>query len=249
MFTKIADDVRAEFPYVSQSSTNLSPALWGIVLASVLVAVAILLFFPALFNGHEVATQFSILMFAALPIATLYFVSPDKGAGLFQRVTFKTVGQSIGLGVLTFVLSVSCALLMTQLIDTSPNHGIQGLEAMSGGQKIRFFLFSVPQLFGEEVITILPFLAIIYYCHHRFHWSQPKAVFLAWIITAVWFALIHLPAYNWNLLQVLWGVGFARLLLTAVYIITKNLWVSTGAHITNDWLMFVIATLSFHSDG
>ena len=249
MFTKIADSVQAEFPYVGQSSTRLPSAKWLLVLASVLLAVALLLFLPALFNENDIATPISILMFAAIPIATFYAVSPDKGAGLFKPLTFKIIGQSIGFGLLTFVLSMCCALLMTQLIDTAANSGIHGLEALSGGQQIRFFALTVPQLFGEEVITILPFLAILYFCQQRLHYSQTKAVLLAWIITALWFALIHLPTYNWNFLQVLWGIGFARLLLTAVYIITKNLWVSTGAHITNDWLMFAIAILSSSYQG
>lgn len=32
-------------------------------------------------------------------------------------------------------------------------------------------------------------------------------------------------------------IGSARLVLTWAYIYTKNLWVSTGAHIINDWLI------------
>jgi membrane protease YdiL (CAAX protease family) len=52
-----------------------------------------------------------------------------------------------------------------------------------------------------------------------------------------------LPTYGWNILQALAGVGVARLVLTIPYIVTKNIWVCTGAHILNDWIFFGIALL------
>ncbi|MGD9812090.1 MAG: CPBP family glutamic-type intramembrane protease, partial [Sphingobium sp.] len=54
---------------------------------------------------------------------------------------------------------------------------------------------------------------------------------------------IHLPTYNWNILQCLILIGGARLVLTLAYIKTKNLWVCTGAHILNDWATFGLAIL------
>ena len=248
MVSRIAACIRAEFPYVSPSSTTLSAGRWCLVLGSVALAVVLLLFMPALFQEYYLTVPVSILLFSIVPIITFSIVSRDNGAGLFRPVTRKVIGQSIGFGVLTFIVSVSSAMLMTQVMETAPNAGVHALGAMSAEQKIRFFLFSIPQLFGEEVITILPFLAILYCCLHVSNASKPQAVLLAWVITAVWFALIHLPAYNWNLLQVLWGIGIARLLLTAVFIITKNLWVSTGAHITNDWLMFGISLIASNQE-
>jgi membrane protease YdiL (CAAX protease family) len=35
-------------------------------------------------------------------------------------------------------------------------------------------------------------------------------------------------------------IGTARLVLLTGYIVTKNIWVSTGAHIINDWLTFTV---------
>jgi hypothetical protein len=39
------------------------------------------------------------------------------------------------------------------------------------------------------------------------------------------------------------GVGVARLILTLPYIMTRNLWVSSGAHVLNDWTMFSASLL------
>jgi uncharacterized protein len=38
-------------------------------------------------------------------------------------------------------------------------------------------------------------------------------------------------------------IGSARLVLTLPWILTKNIWVSTGAHIFNDWLLFSMGLL------
>jgi membrane protease YdiL (CAAX protease family) len=44
-------------------------------------------------------------------------------------------------------------------------------------------------------------------------------------------------------MQALGGVGVVRLVLTLPYIMTKNIWVSTGAHVLNDWFTFSITLL------
>jgi membrane protease YdiL (CAAX protease family) len=38
-------------------------------------------------------------------------------------------------------------------------------------------------------------------------------------------------------------IGSARMVLTLPWILTKNIWVSTGAHIINDWMLFLMALL------
>ena len=57
-------------------------------------------------------------------------------------------------------------------------------------------------------------------------------------MSSLLFGLIHLPTYDWNLIQCIVVIGTARMVLTLGWILTKNIWVSTGAHIINDWLLF-----------
>ncbi len=58
------------------------------------------------------------------------------------------------------------------------------------------------------------------------------------------FALAHLPAYGWNLSHCLIVIGSARLVLTLAYMTTKNVWVSTGTHVLNDWALFTFTVLA-----
>jgi len=54
------------------------------------------------------------------------------------------------------------------------------------------------------------------------------------------FGALHLPTYDWNFAQCFIIIGTARLVLSLAYIKTKNLWVSAGAHILNDWFLILI---------
>lgn len=83
----------------------------------------------------------------------------------------------------------------------------------------------------------LPFLALLWWFTRR-GTHRNRAVVLAWVITAVGFGLVHLPTYDWNVVQCVLVIGGARIILTLAYIRTKNLWVSTGAHVINDWTLF-----------
>ncbi|KGD63321.1 amino terminal protease [Alcanivorax nanhaiticus] len=102
---------------------------------------------------------------------------------------------------------------------------------------------SLPQLFGEEVLTVLPFLAVLHLAHGPLNLSRTQSVLLAWLLSSILFGLVHLPSYNWNLLQCLVVIGSARLVLSLAYIRTKNIWVSTGAHVINDWAIFTMVLL------
>ncbi len=118
-----------------------------------------------------------------------------------------------------------------------------GGAASDTTDQVVFFAKTIPQLFGEEVITILPFLALLQLFSRGLGIARKGTVLGAWLITAVVFGLIHLPTYNWNVLQCIMVIGSARLVLTLPWIMTKNIWVSTGAHIVNDWLLFLMSLL------
>jgi membrane protease YdiL (CAAX protease family) len=59
----------------------------------------------------------------------------------------------------------------------------------------------------------------------------------AWLVSSVIFDLIHLPTNYWNLIRCIAVIGSARMVLTLPWIMTKNIWVTTGAHILNGWLL------------
>ena len=45
-------------------------------------------------------------------------------------------------------------------------------------------------------------------------------------------------------MQAIVVIGSARIALTLAFIRTKNLWVSAGAHIINDWVFITVAVIA-----
>jgi hypothetical protein len=117
------------------------------------------------------------------------------------------------------------------------------LAELDAAGRILYFAKIIPQLFGEEVITLLPFLALLQLFTRNFGLGRKAAIICAWLVSSVIFGLIHLPTYDWNLIQCLVIIGTARMVLTLPWIMTKNIWVSTGAHILNDWLLLGVGLL------
>ncbi|MBB1059523.1 CPBP family glutamic-type intramembrane protease [Marilutibacter spongiae] len=142
------------------------------------------------------------------------------------------------MALLNVVVTLGIALAVSRFSGVSANPAMEMLRGQATGDRVMFFLRTLPQLFGEEVITVLPFLAIAWLLHMKCGLGRTAALVLAWLGAAVLFGMAHLPTYDWNWVQCLVIIGSARLVLLLGYLKTRNIWVSTGAHIINDWLLF-----------
>ena len=85
---------------------------------------------------------------------------------------------------------------------------------------------------------VLPFLFVI----NKFK-KTPKIirVFLAVIISSLLFGALHIPTYNFNIVQALVLIGIVRTGITITYIFRKNLTVSYIVHFLYDWIIILMA--------
>jgi len=228
-----------DFPFYRQQPVNLTPRQWLLVLAAIGLGFACLTVnVPVLTDGPGVMIR--ALLFPAIPLIALRIVVGPHWRLLFRRVGIADVGLMILVAVLNLCVTIAIGILVMKLFGAETNAAIGALAGESPSDQKLFFLHSIPQLFGEEVLTILPFLALLHVAHDRMGLSRTQSVLAAWLLSSVLFGLVHLPSYNWNLLQCLVVIGSARLVLLLAYIRTKNIWVSTGAHILNDWAIFLL---------
>gem|GEM_PF-266233 len=228
---------RDDFPYYRGWPTAITTSQWRIVFASVVVAFLVLSFGLDAFKG-DAASFIPRILFVVIPLGTLAVVADKHWTAIFRKVRVRDVAWMVGFGVLNLVVTMGVGFFTIRLFDQASN-------AASVMEKSPFGMFSFYagtgiQLFGEELLTILPFLAIMQLCTRRFGLSRKAAVLWAWGVSAIFFGLVHLPTYHWNLLQCLIIISIARLVLSLAYIKTKNIWVSTGAHIVNDWVLFTL---------
>ncbi|AIT78678.1 CPBP family intramembrane glutamic endopeptidase [Novosphingobium pentaromativorans] len=234
-----ADGSERDYPFYNGWPIEISALKWLVPLAAVGLAVAVLLRHLPMFSQGYLQLAPGMLL-TLLPLLGMALVAGRHWTALFRRVRLKDIGWMFAFALLNYVIAVPLGFIVLNFVDTETNAAIEGLKTFGQADRVLFFVNSIPQLIGEELISIVPFLALLYYLTRKFGLSRRTAVIIAWLATAVWFAAIHLPTYNWNILQCLILIGGARLVLTLAYLKTKNLWVSAGAHIINDWMTFTL---------
>lgn len=226
-----------DFPFYNGRPTTVTAAQWWLVMLSVALAFFILSGpIPVMVN--QVGGFLRAILYIVIPLAVLGWVSSGHWKAVFRKLRPRDFLVMAGFAILNLIISVLVGSIILKVFGAEVNPMVAGLPEQGESDRILFFARTFFQLIGEEVMTMLPFLAILYFAFSRMKWSRRNAVIAAYLASAILFGLLHLPSYNWNWIQCLLVIGTARLVLTIPYLITKNLWVSAGAHILNDWLIF-----------
>jgi hypothetical protein len=239
-----------DFPFYRGAPTRVGLVGWSVVLAAVAVAYLVLLATQQRFHVG-IGGFIPPLLFVGIPLLALAVVA-GSGAVRALFLPFRLSDAPIILGflVLNWIVTVALGSLAVTLFNASPNPAGQMVADAAGLDKFLFFLWTAVQLVGEEIFTILPFLAFLTILDRRI--GRKGAIALAALGASIIFALIHLPAYQWNVPHVLFAIVPIRLVLLMPYLVTRNLGVSAAVHILNDWSIFglgVIADLTASGEG
>ncbi|MGH7028414.1 CPBP family intramembrane glutamic endopeptidase [Brevundimonas sp.] len=226
-----------DFPYYNGQPVALSGRQWLLVLLFCCVGFLVLIAAPTLLPG-QAGRWAGALLFAGLPVLGLRLAAGPAWRALFPPLRARDLWIGLAFAPLNLLATTLTALLVIHTSVTTANPAIAQIGQMQGLDLALFFAVTLPQLLGEELVTILPFLAILTVCSRGLKTGRRTAIAAAWILSALLFGALHLPTYGWNLLQALGIIGIARLVLTAPFILTKSPWSSAVAHVTNDWLLF-----------
>jgi hypothetical protein len=230
-----------DFPFYNREPVEVATWKWIVIIASCVVAIGVLSFFP---EPNDYVALVPRILFPAIMLAVFILLTGRFWTSLFRKLTGWDFLNMVFYAALNLVVTIIVGSIIKALAGATANSASQGLAALSPGELASFYVGTGVQLFGEELFTVLPFIAVMYWLYSKGHASRRTAIILAWLITAVWFGAAHLPTYGFNVLQAVVGIGVARLVLTLAFIRTKNILVSTGAHILNDWAGFTFALLT-----
>lgn len=225
-----------DFPYYRNDPPVISPGGWLLILGAVAAGFSALVT-PMPFTDGAVTGWLRVLAFVGLPLLALFVATPSGWRAIFGPVGLREVKLMVSFALLNIAISMAVGAVVSALGTASGNAKLAAAADLDGAGLVNFFAKVGVQLLGEELITVLPFLAMLALCHRLVGWGRNASVVAAWLVSAVAFGLIHLPTYDWNLVQCLVVIGSARLVLTWAYVWSKNIWVSTGAHIINDWAL------------
>lgn len=231
---------KADLPYYDGHPVELRTRDWLLVVLSVLAGFALLI--GLRFQTFPLSLIGAIL-FTGVPLLTLGMVSAGNQGALFPRFGPRELAQAGGFGALTLIISFLVGAILLQFVPMASNPTAGTLADATPATIAIFMVRTAIQLLGEELLTILPLLAVLWLCVAKFGLSRRVGLIAAVIVSTLGFAAVHLPTYGWNVVQCFVGIGAARLVLTMAFLVTRNLWVSFGAHIVNDWTEFLLPTL------
>ncbi|MCB9825992.1 MAG: type II CAAX endopeptidase family protein [Planctomycetota bacterium] len=229
-----------DFPYYNGLSQQITGPQWLFVMLGVVAGFAVLAA-PIKWPGGSIGAFVPTILFFALPLLALRAVSPVHWRALFRRIRGRDIAMMFGFALLNIAVAIGVGTLVKNLWGAAANPAVGRLQESSALDNVLFLGRTIPQLFGEELISVLPFLALLWLLVGKMGWSRKAGIVMASLLTALLFGAAHLPTYEWNIPQCLIIIAVARLVLLLPYLITKNIWVSTGAHIINDWIMFTSA--------
>jgi uncharacterized protein len=239
---KRLEDLASDFPFYNGVPVSISNRQWLFVVVMVVVGFLVLAL-PIPWPKGAFWPFIPAILMPGIPLVALAYFAPGHWKAIFGKVGGREVKLMLGFALLNIVVSMSVGAIVHALTAVTPNASTAQLGGLDMAGRIAFFAKTIPQLFGEEVITLLPFLALLQWFAKGTGMGRKGAIIGAWLTTSVIFGLIHLPTYDWNWIQCIVVIGSARMVLTLPWIMTKNIWVSTGAHIVNDWLLITMTLL------
>ncbi len=228
-----------DFPFYNLLPAEIPTWKWLLIILSCIVGFGAL---SLIGFENQLLELIPRILFTAIPFVTFIVLAKPNWKVIFRPLKRADIPTVIVIWLLTLGLSALAALAISGGNPASFTANAATDTVLSGGTLgvIGFYLGTFIQLFGEELVTILPFLAVLYWLHAKAKLSRKTAIILAWVITAIWFGALHLPTYGWNVVQAIVLIGIARLMLTLAFIRTKNILVSFGAHLLNDWVTFTL---------
>jgi membrane protease YdiL (CAAX protease family) len=188
----------------------------------------------------------AVLLFVGLPLAGLFVLAEGRLNLVLPRPTGRDIAVGLGFGLLNLIAIPLLGWLVTRLIPTAPNPVGDLLSGLTPGAIPGFFAMTGLQLVGEELVTVIPFLAVMVLMR-RLGVSRGASILIGALAAALAFAAMHFPTYQWHVLQAVVLIGGARLILLGAYLTTRNLWASVIAHVFNDWTLFGILLLAAHA--
>lgn len=227
-----------DFPYYNGEPVDVAGWKWGVIILSCIAGFAALIFYPA---TNDLQLLVPRILFPAIPLAVFIGFTGRYWRALFRKLTGADYLNMVFFWLLNLAVSAAVGLVVMLVFGANANAATDGVAQGGPLQIAAFYVGTGIQLFGEEIFTILPFLAIMYLLFSKTKLSRNASVVIAWLVTAAWFGAAHLPTYGWNFAQAFLIIGSARLVLTLAFIRTKNILVSTGAHVLNDWTSFTFA--------
>lgn len=239
------------YPFYNGDVKKISLVKWFIILVSVIISFTLMLwiesFLPTNFIFIQSFKVIFLFMLAGFTLALLPLLAMQAAIGSEWKQLFKPIQKKDIKTVLIYILfviffNIISGILVNLLGGGNGDYALGDITIHSQNGWYAFILNnleSIPQLFGEELLALLPLLAI-YAGLINLNVSKKVATGIALIVSSAIFGLVHLPAYQWDFVQVIIGLGLVRIPISWLFIKTKNIWLTFLVHYFYDFILFSV---------
>lgn len=204
---------------------------WAIVPALLTTAIG----FYVLSYGFLGSGFFSPVALALGSGVGIYLLYGSDAVKAFGKPAKPISTFFLGLIAAQLVASISGIVVKFLLnVQVQPDEAVKHIDVL--------FLFkAIPMIFGEELLTFVILFIVTGLLAKSY--SYKKALTIGVIVSTLVFSLLHLPSYDWNLIQVLLIIGAIRIPFTLASLRSNSLWEGFAVHYVYDTLIFVVILL------
>ena len=213
-----------------------------------LICVVFSYLFVALPQGYLLSLgigsfELSIVQMGGFIVYAIAALMVLGGWRAFKDLAPKLPASKIPLIFFYAFVSMVFAMVSAAFVDNLQANPIINIAAISPVFTVLTGLLLIFQLFIEELLAVLSFICI-YHLASKASVSSRRALVIALIISVLLAACVHIPTYNFNILQSLLVIGGARLGLGLAYAHAKNFWVAYLAHLLYDFVLITISLIA-----
>lgn len=230
-----------DFPYYAGEPQKLTVAQWMIMVLVLVGQFFIMSNVSLAFLPKIPATVVMDVFLVSVPMLLLWWFTKSTSLALFKPIKGRDVLTIIKYTLLLIVVGIgSTILLKIAGFQTTANAASDQINGVSG--YLLLFFDNVLSLFWEELISLIPFLAMMAGLK-ALGMNRKMNVILSALATSIFFGALHLPSYQWNIPMVFTSIVLLRLVLDLLYLKTKNIWITYVTHLLYDSFVFALPFL------
>ena len=138
------------------------------------------------------------------------------------------------------ILGLIATMILSAIINFILTGGIANTatDAAMNDSPTVLLIGLVIQLIGEELLKLIPLMLVVAFTYKSL--GRKTAIIVGIVISQLLFALVHIPAYGFDLRFLILALGVGSCVLPISYILTKNVAVSYFIHLIEDLIGLVV---------
>ena len=215
-----------DFPFYN-NNPHLSNEKWIILTIGFLIT---LLF--GLIPKTGIPQYIAEFIYFLIPFATFLYVANGKLGLICKKFQKSDIWLILGTIILYFVYSLVMGVLLKSLgIVAHTNPAISHLDS------ILFWIAFPFQIFGEELIKVIPFIIVLFLIY-KFTGRRKLGIIMATLVSVIIFGILHYNAYG-SIITVILIQGIGSIIMLFAYLKSKNILTSYIVHLATDTILFL----------